>query len=376
MEFIIERNFWCKAIAEVSSVVTSKSTLPILSGINMVATPECLTLTVSNGEMVVEKVLPFVSERKELKIIEYGSIVVSAKYLSEMTKKLASDLHFKVDNKQTVTVQSADIIIQLNGFESSDYPQFPSVEERDWISISRNDFILAVKQTNFAVSTSSSRPILTGVHMAFLNNRLTCAATNSQRMAVRTLTVQSPVETDCIVPSTTLNEVMKLLSMDATEEIQLCLSKHQILFKWESITILSNVMEGVFPNVLGLIPKQAKTVLTLNKSQFLKGIDRSCLFATDWKHNNVRLAVEDSSKMIISSQSSEMGRIQEAQTITSIEGEANINISFNAKFLIDALKAIEEEDIQLSFGGAMSPLKIEPLGNPSYLQVISPVRTN
>lgn len=377
MEFIIDRNYWSKAIAEVSSVVTNKSTMPILSGIKIVATSEYLTLTGSNGEIVVEKVLPLLTNDKTvLKIIEFGSMVVSAKYLSEITKKLPNDIHIKADAKQIITVQSGDIILQLNGFHPADYPQLPSVEGQDWILIPRNDFIQVVKQTNFAVSKNNSRPVLTGVHMSFHNHLLTCAATNSQRMAVRTLAVPSLVEKDCIVPSSTLNEVMKLISADDAEEIHLSLSKQHILFKWKSLTILSNVIDGAYPNIIGLIPKQAKTVLTLNKSRLLRGIDRSCLFASDLKNNNVRLAMEDNSKMIISSHASEIGRIQETQAVTSTIGETNFQVSFDAKFLMDALNAIEEEDIQLSFGGAMSPLRIEPLGNPSYQQLISPVRSN
>ena len=303
-----------------------------------------------------------------------GSVVISAKYLSEIVKKLPDKIHLKVNEKQVVTIQSNEIITKLNGFNAKEYPSLPQMDETKQIRIPSTELIEMIKQTAFAVSKNETRPVLTGVHMSFQENRLRCVATNSHRLAQRELTIESNVNGAFTVPSTSLNELTKLINNESGL-LHIFVTDSYMVFKTNTTSLFSRLIEGNYPNISGLLPKNSKTMITLDTKQLLKGIDRACLFASEWKNNNVHIEIIEGTKIKISSTSSEIGKIEETQNLKGIEGEKDLNITLDGSYLMDALKIIKEEEIRLSFGGVMRPFLIEPIGNSSYLHLISPVRS-
>ncbi|MFD0771559.1 DNA polymerase III subunit beta [Bacillus sp. CGMCC 1.60114] len=375
MEIIINNECFNKAISEVSKAVSLKTPFPILTGIKIIAEKNCLILIGSNSDIVIEKVVPLmINDVKVLEVYKTGSIVISAKYLSEIAKKLPSNIHLKVNEKQLVTIQSDEIVINLNGFNPKEYPSLPQIDEAKYTKISSIELMEIINQTVFAVSKSESRPVLTGVNMSFKENQISCAATNSHRLALRELAIETNVNGSFIVPSTSLNELTKLIKNE-TGEIHIYITDSYIVFKSDTISLFSRLIEGNYPNISGLLPKDSKTVITLDTTQLLKGIDRACLFANEWRNNNVNLEIKDGTKIRIFSTSSELGKIEETQNIKMINGEIELSISLDGSFLMDALKVIKEEEIRLSFGGSMRPVLIEPVDNSSYLHLISPVRS-
>jgi DNA polymerase III subunit beta len=375
MEFIIDHECFTKAISDVTKAVSLKTPFPILSGIKIIATHNGLILIGSNSDIVIEKVIPLKSDGVTLlEVYETGSVVISAKYLYEIVRKLPAKVHLRVNEKQFVTIQSDEIVTNLYGFHSEEYPNLPQIDEAHFTKISSIELIEIIKQTAFAVSKSESRPVLTGVNMTFKDNRLTCVGTNSQRLALRKLTLESSINGSFIVPSTSLNELTKLLNNDSGV-IHIFVTDSYMVFKTNSISLFSRLIEGNYPNISGLLPNNPKTIITVDTNQLLMGIDRACLFASEWKHNNVHLEINNGTRLKISSNSSEIGRIEETQMIKTIKGEPDLRISLDGNFLIDALKVIKEEEIRLSFGGAMRPVLIEPIDHSSYLHLISPVRS-
>jgi DNA polymerase III subunit beta len=376
MEFIIDHECFTKAISDVNKAVSLKTPFPILSGIKIIATYNGLILIGSNSDIVIEKVIPLTSEGVTvLEVYETGSVVISAKYLYEIVKKLPAKVHLRVNEKQFVTIQSDEIVTNLYGFHSEEYPNLPQIDETHFTKISSIELIEIIKQTAFAVSKSESRPVLTGVNMSFKENRLTCVGTNSQRLALRELALETSINGSFIVPSTSLNELTKLLNNDSGV-IRIFVTDSYMVFKTNSISLFSRLIEGNYPNITGLLPTNPKTIITVDTNQLLMGIDRACLFASEWKHNNVHLEINNNgTRLKISSNSSEIGRIEETQQIKTIKGETDLRISLDGNFLIDALKVIKEEEIRLSFGGAMRPVLIEPIDHSSYLHLISPVRS-
>ncbi|MDZ5472345.1 DNA polymerase III subunit beta [Bacillus sp. 31A1R] len=375
MEFIINSDCFNKAISDVNKAVSLKTPFPILSGIKLTAHPDCLVLIGSNSDIIIEKVIPLtIDGGKVLEVIETGSVVLSAKYLSEIVKKLPNQIHLKVSDKQVVTLRTDEIMTSLNGFNSEEYPSLRQIDETNKIVISSNELIDMIKQTAFAVSKSETRPVLTGVNLSFNENHLTCVATNSHRLALRELAIDSDVSGSFIVPSTSLNELLKLIQNESGL-IHLFVTESYMVFKSNTTSLFSRLIEGNYPNVSGLIPKDSKTIITLETKKLLMGIDRACLFASEWKNNNVNLEIVDGNKIKISSHSSEVGRIEEIQNVKAIDGEKELSISLDGNFLMDALKAVKEEEIKLSFGGSMRPVLLQPVGNSSYLHLISPVRS-
>lgn len=375
MEFIIDKEYFNKAISDVNKAVSLKTPFPILTGIKITAFDNCLILVGSNSDIVIERVIPLsVDEVKVLEVFKAGSIVISAKYLSEIVKKLPDKIHLKVNEERLVMIQSDDIVTKLHGLDAEEYPSLPQIDEVIHIEIASVELIEIIKQTVFAVSKSESRPVLTGINMTFKENQLTCVATNSQRLALRKLAIDSNIEGSFTVPGTSLNELIKLINNEPGV-VQIVVIDNYMVFKSNSISLFSRLIEGNYPNISTLLPNHSKTIVTLNTKQLLKGIDRACLFASEWKNNNIFLEIQDGSKIRISSNSSEIGKIEEIQSIKTISGETNLSISLDGSFLMDALKVIKEEEIRVSFGGPMRPILIEPVNNSLYLHLISPVRS-
>ncbi|WP_025786198.1 DNA polymerase III subunit beta [Sporosarcina sp. D27] len=375
MEFLIDKECFNKAISDVNKAVSLKTPFPILTGIMITAHDNCLILVGSNSDIIIEKVIPLVIDGvKVLEVFHVGSIVISAKYLSGIVKKLDDKIHLKVNEERLVTIQSDGILTTLPGFNAEEYPRLPKNDEVKYIEISNIELIEIIKQTVFAVSNSESRPVLTGINMSFKENQLTCVATNSQRLALRELALETNLEGSFTVPGTSLNELVRLINNEHGV-VQIVVIDNYMVFKSNSISLFSRLIEGNYPNISALLPNHSKTIVTLNTNQLLKGIDRACLFAREWKNNNIFLEIQDGSKIRISSNSSEIGKIEEIQTINTIDGDTNLSISLDGSFLMDALKVIQEEEIRVSFGGPMRPILIEPVNNSFYLHLISPVRS-
>ncbi|MEK4085835.1 DNA polymerase III subunit beta [Psychrobacillus sp. FSL K6-1415] len=376
MEFKINKVCFTKAISDVSKVVSMKALLPVLSGIKIVVNSDHLILSGSNSEIAIERVIPLtLNNNIVLDVIETGSFVLSSKHLSEIVKKLPDDIHIKMLEKQLVTIQSEEITIHLNGFSSEEYPTLPDIDLSKHISIPSNKLLEIIEQTMFAVSKNMSRPVLTGINITLSSNEISFIATNSQRLASRKYSLVSDFEESFTISEKILRELSKLIKNEI-HLITIYFSGKYIVFKSDDLTLFSNLIEGSYPNTSRLFPKDAKTIITLNTKQFLQGVDRACLFANEWRNNNVHLEIENKTKIKISSYFSEIGLIEETQPIKEITGETNLKISLDASFLMDALTAIKEEEIKMSFSGSMGPILIEPINNPSYIQLISQVRAN
>lgn len=375
LNFKIDKDCFNNAILDVSKAVSTKTLLPVLSGIKIVVNSDNLILSGSNSEIAIERVIPLILHNKNvLEVFETGSVVLSAKHLSEIVKKLPSDIHIKMQEKQLVIIQSEEIIIHLNGFSTKEYPTLPDIDLSKHISIPSNKLLEIIEQTIFAVSKNMSRPVLTGVNITLSANEISFIATNSQRLASIKYSLVSDFEESFIISETSLREFSKLIKNEV-HMITIYFSEQYIVFKSDNLTLFSSLIEASYPNTSRLFPKDAKTILTLNTKQLLQGIDRACLFASEWRNNNVHLEIQNGNKIKISSYSSEIGLIEETQPIKEITGEINSKISLDASFLMDALKAIKEEEIRMSYSGSMGPVLIEPINNPSYIQLISQVRT-
>ncbi len=375
MEFTINKDHFNEALSDVSRAVTTKSLLPILTGIKLVAKEECLILTGSNSNIVIEKVIPLeVNGTRILKIDETGSTVLPAKYLCEVVKKLSDDIHIKVNEKMAAEIQSEGVLVYLNGFDSGKYPNYPTIDTNHFIKIQSSALMEIIRQTTFAVSKSETRPVLTGVNMSFKENKLTLIATNSHRLALREIPIHSQIEASLIVPGSNLTELTKLISSEEAL-IYIYLLDNYIVFKSSTTTLYSRLIEGNFPGISKLIPTDSKTVMILDTVKLLKGIDRARLFASEWKNNNIFIELMDDKHIKIASNSTGMGKIEEIMDTSMVQGEDTLSISLDGEFLLDALKAIKEKEVKLSFGGSLKPVLIEPVNNPSHLHLISPVRS-
>ncbi|MGX5555945.1 DNA polymerase III subunit beta [Bacillus cereus] len=374
MEFIVNHKQFTQALSEVNKAISTKSLIPILSGIKITADQSGITLIASNSNIFIEKFIPVsIEDEKIATILKVGTIVVPAKYFIEIIKKMPSDIAIKSKNEQIIKIQSEEITLSLNGFPADEFPNVPLIDNHAEIKVETEQLIEVFKQTVFAVAKNESRPVLTGVHIELSNNKFICAATDSHRLAIRETRLSSDVKANCIVPSATINELLKLMNSNS-KFVYIYLSESHIIFTLGTTTLYSRLIEGKYPNISNLIPNDFKTIINVDRKKILQGVDRSSLLASEWANNNVNLEIINESTIKISSNASQIGKISETQQIDAIQGEKQLNISFDGRFMVDALRAIKEETITLSFGGSMRPILIEAGEQSAAVHLISPVR--
>ncbi|EEK78659.1 DNA polymerase III subunit beta [Bacillus cereus] len=374
MEFIVNHKHFTQALSEVSKAISTKALIPILSGIKIIADQSGITLIASNSNIFIEKFIPSsIDDEQITTILKTGTIVVPAKYFIEIIKKMPGDIIIKSKNEQTITIQSEEITLNLNGFSADEYPNVPSIDNHVEIQMETEQLIEVFKQTVFAVAKNESRPVLTGVHIELDHNKLICAATDSHRLAIRETLISTNMKANCIVPSATVNELLKLINSNL-EIVFIYLSESHIIFTFGTTTLYSRLIEGKYPNISNLIPNEFQTVIHMDRKKILQGVDRSSLLASEWANNNVNLEIINESTIKVSSNASQIGKISETQQIDTIRGEKQLNISFDGRFMVDALRAIKEETVILSFGGSMRPILIEAGEQSTAVHLISPVR--
>ncbi|PET68537.1 DNA polymerase III subunit beta [Bacillus sp. AFS001701] len=380
MKFTVQKDHLVKAVQDVMRAVSSRTTIPILTGIKLVVTNEGLTFTGSDSDISIESYLPTVLDDQQLVDIKRtGSIVLNARYFSDIVKKLPSDfVELESDNNYVTTIKAGKTEFSLNGFDAEEYPLLPQIEEHETISISADLLKFMIRQTVFAVSTSETRPILTGVNWKIENGDLTCIATDSHRLALRQAKIDgssttSEFKASVVIPGKSLNELSKILD-DNDEKVEIVLTEHQALFKTKHLLFFTRLLEGNYPDTSKLIPSESKTELTVMTKEFLQAIDRASLLAREGRNNVVHLETVGSSLVNVSSYSPEIGKVVDEIVCEDIKGE-ELKISFSAKYVMDALKAIESPEIYIQFTGAMRPFLIRTVNDSRTLQLILPVRT-
>jgi DNA polymerase III subunit beta len=377
MKFVIQRDYLVRSVQDVMKAISSRTTIPILTGIKITATEQGVTLTGSDSDISIESFIPVEEEEKIIvEILERGSIVLPARFFSEIVKKLPKEtVEIEVQNQFLTIIRSGKAEFNLNGLDAEEYPRLPQIEEENVFKIPTDLLKTLIRQTVFAVSTSETRPILTGVNWKVENNELICIATDSHRLALRKAKIETESEAsyNVVIPGKSLNELSKILD-DTTELVDIVITENQILFKTKHLLFFSRLLEGNYPETSRLIPVDSQTDVIVNAKEFFQAIDRASLLAREGRNNVVKLTTLQDGIIEISSNSPEIGKVVEEIQSESVTGE-ELKISFSAKYTMDALKALEGTEIKISFTGAMRPFLIRPINDESMLQLILPVRT-
>ncbi|CAM5197392.1 Beta sliding clamp OS=Ureibacillus acetophenoni OX=614649 GN=SAMN05877842_105210 PE=3 SV=1 [Ureibacillus acetophenoni] len=377
MKFDIMRDRLLDALNDVMKAVSSKTTIPILTGIKIDVTEEGMRLTGSDADITIQTFIPIEDNGDQLiNISETGSIVLQARMFNEIVRKLpTNDVEIEVTNGFQTHIRSGKSEFHLIGLDPTEYPLLPEIAMDRQFSIPADLLKSIIRETVFAVATSESRPVLTGVNWNIQGEELVCVATDSHRLARRkTKLEQLPTDvTSVVIPGKSLNELNKILG-ESTEPVQIVITNQQVLFKAENVLFFSRLLEGNYPDTSRLIPDDFKTNITINGKSLLQAIDRASLLAREDRNNVVRFETFDGNIVEISSNSPEIGKVEEQIQVESLEGE-NLKISFSAKYMMEALKAIDGQDVVIQFTGAMRPFILRSVHDDAILQLILPVRT-
>ena len=377
MRFIIQRDHLVQSVQDVMKAITSRTTIPILTGIKIVATEEGVSLTGSDSDVSIESFIPKEDGEKVIvEIKQTGAIVLQAKFFSEIVKKLPTDhVEIEVQNHLQTIIRSGTSEFNLIGLDADEYPHLPKIEAENVFRIPTDLLKAMIRQTVFAVSASETRPILTGVNWNVENDQLVCIATDSHRLALRKakIEINTSASYNVVIPGKSLIELNKILA-DNSELIDIVITENQVLFKATHLLFFSRLLEGNYPDTSRLIPNESKTDIVLQSKEFLHAIDRASLLAREGRNNVVKFSAIEDGSIEISSNTPEVGKVVEEIKSQSVSGE-ELKISFSAKYMMDALKALEGTEIKISFTGAMRPFIIQPMNDATILQLILPVRT-
>ncbi len=378
IQLTCDRQQLVEAVSNVQRAVSSKSSVPALEGILLKAEREGMTLCGFDLELGMTTRLP-------ARIEESGSVILGARLFSDIIRRLPGDLvKLTVDEKNVTTIESGASEFSIAGMGAEEYPELPSVSGAGEFSV-QNDLLKGmIRQTIFAVADSDAKPIHTGTLFELSGGRLRLVSVDGYRLAMREeiLTGEGAEGTDgldapagsseemsFVVPGKTLTEVMKLLPEDdGTVGIQV--GRRHILFTIGSYTVISRLLEGEFLDYRSAIPSACQTEVKVNTREFINSVERVSLLITDRLKSPVRCVFGEDS--IHLSCSTAIGRAND-QFSASIQG-AGLEMGFNNRYLLDALRNTEGDEVRIQLNGPLSPMKIMPPEGDSYLFLVLPVR--
>lgn len=374
MKISVQKEALVSAINQVSKAVASNTTLPVLKGIKLVANNKGIELTASDSNISIITFIPTEMAGDTLAEIEKdGSIVLQAKFFSDIVKKLPKkDVQLTV-NELVSTIKSGKSKFTLNGLDAEEYPRLPIIDDENTITVPVKKLKELINQTVYAVSTSETRPVLTGVHWQVKSDVLIATATDSHRLARRELAIKGLNEPMSVtVPGKSLIELNKVLE-DSDDDVDIVLTETQVIFRYGYLTFYTRLLEGTYPDTSRLIPADAKTTLVLDSKEFAEAIDRASILAST-ENKVVRMDISRDEMFIkLTAKEQEVGGSSDDVLAESFEGD-ELAISFSGKYMKDALKTLKG-NIEIQFNGSMRPFVFREKGNSELLQLLLPVRT-
>ncbi len=372
MKWSIEKNILLEALNDVTRALTQRTTIPVLNGIVFEIDKKGIDLLASDSELSIKVHI----DSSDIKNIEgEGKIIIQSKSFVEMIKKMPTNIiNFEVEDDLKIKIYSDTNQYRLNGYNPMDYPNI-SMEPNDKAIILKATIIKEIiNQTAYALSNQEVRPLLTGLNLKINGDILECIATDSYRLAKKNIRLDNIIENsiNIVIPGKSIIELEKILG-DDEENIEMYIFKNKILFKYKNISLLSNLLEGAYPETSHFIPSDFIYMINLKLQDFYDAVDRAALLAENKEKNIIKVHIEDKN-MIITSASNELGNAEEKINIDSNTKES-LNISFSSKYMLDALKVIKEENIFLLLNTDDKPIIIKPVTDESLLELILPIKT-
>lgn len=363
MKIVCNKNDLLKGVNTVMKAVPSKTTMPILECILIDASASEIKFTANDMELGIET-------KVDGTILEKGIVALEAKLFSEIIRKLPdSDVTITCDDKNNTQIVCEKAKFSIMGKDGEDFSYLPFVERDYCITISQFTLKELIRQTIFSIAPNDSNKMMTGELFEINENELKVVSLDGHRISIRNIELKSAYGTKkVIVPGKTLIEVSKILAGGTEDFVDIFFTENHILFEFDRTLVVSRLIEGNYFRINQMLSNDYETKVTINKKEFLDCIDRATLLVKEGDKRPIILNIaEDVMELKISSQ---IGSMDELIDIT-LEGK-NIKIGFNPKFLIDALRVIDDEMIDIYYMNPKAPCFIRD-ENQSYIYLILPV---
>ena len=351
------------AVSNVSRAVSAKASIPALEGVLIKAYDSKLNISGYNLEIGI-------TTDVEATIKEEGEIVLSARLFLDIVRRLPEEIvMIETDDRLVTYITCGKVDYQIVGMSSVEYPDLPTFQQTDGITVNAKVLRDMIRQTVYAVSDNNSKPIYTGSLFDISDGILRIVAIDGFRMAIRSENVDSESKTSFVVPGKTQLEVLKLIT-DDDENVEIIVGQRHITFKINSYMVISRLIEGTFLDYKSTIPTGEKTELVINTRMMIDSVERMSLLNSERIQSPVRCKFNDNE--IRMSCASAVGRANDVISVPVI-GES-VEIGFNNRYMLEALKNTDTDEVKMVLNGAVSPIVIKPVKGDSFLSIVVPVR--
>lgn len=363
MKIVCDSHSFAKACMNVQRTVSNKSTIPAIEGILIKAVGESINLTGYDLEVGSETYIP-------AEVIESGSVVLNAKHLCDILRFVPDDtVYIESDERNICKIKSGEAEYSIIGVSADEYPDIPSVTGGFPIVIKQPVLKDMIRKTIFSVSTSERNPVHSGIRFEISDGKIVLVAVDGARLAVRREDIDYTGEDVAfVVPAKTLGEVIKL-GEDDESTYSISVGKRHICFEVGEYRIISRLLEGNFIDYKAAIPLTASTTVKVPTRSVIECIERTSLIITD-RSSPIRCIIENG--VIKFSCVTTVGTANDKMA-AEIEG-SDVEIGFNNKFVLDALKACDKDEVKIQFNSSNQPIIIVPMDGDEFLYLILPVR--
>ena len=366
MKLICSKNELLKSVNISLKAVPSKTTMPILECILIDASASEIKFTTNDMELGIETKVKGIIEEK-------GIIALDAKIFSDIIRKLPdNDVTIQTDANLNTTITCEKAKFTIPGKSGEDFAYLPVIEKNEGIELSQFTLKEVIRQTIFSIAANENNKLMTGELFEIKNNILKVVSLDGHRIAIRKIELKdSYSDKKVVVPGKTLNEISKILSGEVEDIVQIFFTNNHIVFEFDDTVVVSRLIEGEYFRIDQMLSSDYETKVSINKREFLDCIDRATLFVKESDKKPIIINIEDESMQLnINSQIGSM------KVDIDIEKEGkDIMIGFNPKFLIDALKVIDDEKISIYLVNPKAPCFIKD-EKESYIYLILPVNFN
>lgn len=366
MKILCQKSELLNSVNIVLKAVSTKSTMPILECLIIEVISDRIKLISNDMELGIETLV-------KGQIMEEGTIAINAKVFSEIIRKLPdNEVTVETDSNYTATITCEKAKFNIAGKTGEEFPFLPKIEKNNSITLSQFTLKEIIRQTVFSISDNESNKIMTGELFEIKGDELKVVSLDGHRISIRKVKLKEVYdETKVIVPGKTLNEISKILSGEITDEARLFFTDKHIVFEFDDTVVLSRLIEGEYYKIDQMLSNDYETKITINKKELFNCIDRATLLVKDSDKKPIIINITDNN--IELKINSSIGSMNEEIDIKK-EGK-DILIGFNPKFLIDALKVIDDEEIDIYLFNPKAPCFIKDK-EETYIYLILPVNFN
>lgn len=353
----------------VSRAVSGRGTMPILDCVLLVAAEEGLRMVANDLELGIE------TKGMGAQVMEAGEIALEARTFSDIVRRLpGEDVYIESMGNFVTVIRSGGAEFKILGSPGDEFPLLPELGDSGvGFEIFSGKLKDMIRQTIFSVSTDESKPAMTGVLFEVKDGRLMAASVDGHRVSVRYGAVDNKeLESSVIVPGKTLGEVMKILDSGDKSIASICFTDKHILFETDEVRIVSRLIEGKFMDIDGVFTTEGTTFMTIGGKELLECIERSVLISREAKKSPVKFSIEQEAGRLVVESNTEMGTFREELSVV-IDG-LDLSISFNPRFIMDVLKVIDEESVQLMYTTPLSPCIIKGVDSEDHKYLVLPLR--